>query len=275
MYNIKRLLHVKGKKHVSATEVRRALSPYAPFLLACPPTPILDQVCLRDSSSLFKEPYYSIIFKTSLRGLVLSWEKPLGSVSSWVPKKRTYHCRPVLTSAGASLQWLWLVSCSSGCVPHPRHLLNAFISSWQVALSWDSFNKGDVFLLDLGKVLIQWNGPSCSIAEKSRVSTGKSPPGLLMVFFDAWRGKNRDTALNVCTVKISVKPATRSWTEKITVNHPLPHLLISEAQGSALLQFRPGLSLGFTGSCGHITSSSSRKASSSLWGGPSPSLRAL
>ncbi|POI31283.1 hypothetical protein CIB84_004966 [Bambusicola thoracicus] len=42
------------------------------------------------------------------------------------------------------------------------------VSATEVALSWDSFNKGDVFLLDLGKVLIQWNGPNCSIAEKSR-----------------------------------------------------------------------------------------------------------
>uniref|UniRef100_A0A663M5Z2 Villin like n=1 Tax=Athene cunicularia TaxID=194338 RepID=A0A663M5Z2_ATHCN len=37
------------------------------------------------------------------------------------------------------------------------------VSATEVALSWDSFNKGDVFLLDLGKVLIQWNGPNCSI----------------------------------------------------------------------------------------------------------------
>ncbi|XP_077159180.1 villin-like protein [Paroedura picta] len=42
------------------------------------------------------------------------------------------------------------------------------VSATEVDLSWDSFNKGDVFLLDLGKVLIQWNGPSCNIAEKSR-----------------------------------------------------------------------------------------------------------
>uniref|UniRef100_A0A8B9QDK6 Villin like n=1 Tax=Apteryx owenii TaxID=8824 RepID=A0A8B9QDK6_APTOW len=42
------------------------------------------------------------------------------------------------------------------------------ISATEVELSWNSFNKGDVFLLDLGKVLIQWNGPSCSIAERSR-----------------------------------------------------------------------------------------------------------
>ncbi|XP_025048523.1 villin-1 [Alligator sinensis] len=29
----------------------------------------------------------------------------------------------------------------------------------QVELSWKSFNLGDVFLLDLGQVLVQWNGP--------------------------------------------------------------------------------------------------------------------
>nr|XP_020662004.1 villin-like protein [Pogona vitticeps]XP_020662005.1 villin-like protein [Pogona vitticeps] len=42
------------------------------------------------------------------------------------------------------------------------------VSATEVDLSWNSFNKGDVFLLDLGKVIIQWNGPSCNIAEKSR-----------------------------------------------------------------------------------------------------------
>lgn len=29
----------------------------------------------------------------------------------------------------------------------------------QVEMSWKSFNRGDVFLLDLGKLIIQWNGP--------------------------------------------------------------------------------------------------------------------
>jgi len=73
MYNIKRLLHVKGKKHMSATEVRRRhLSHYGSFLLASPPTPTFNQVRLLDSSSLLKDPYYKTAFKTSLRGLVLS-----------------------------------------------------------------------------------------------------------------------------------------------------------------------------------------------------------
>ncbi|XP_010628001.1 villin-like protein isoform X2 [Fukomys damarensis] len=42
------------------------------------------------------------------------------------------------------------------------------VSATEVELSWSSFNKGDIFLLDLGKVMIQWNGPETSISEKSR-----------------------------------------------------------------------------------------------------------
>uniref|UniRef100_A0A674I8M5 Advillin n=1 Tax=Terrapene triunguis TaxID=2587831 RepID=A0A674I8M5_9SAUR len=33
-------------------------------------------------------------------------------------------------------------------------------------MSWDSFNLGDVFLLDLGKVIIQWNGPESNTRER-------------------------------------------------------------------------------------------------------------
>ncbi|KAF7468547.1 Hypothetical predicted protein [Marmota monax] len=33
-------------------------------------------------------------------------------------------------------------------------------------MSWDSFNQGDVFLLDLGKVIIQWNGPESNSGER-------------------------------------------------------------------------------------------------------------
>ncbi|KAL1781652.1 villin isoform X1 [Sigmodon hispidus] len=45
------------------------------------------------------------------------------------------------------------------------------VSAIEVALSWNSFNKGGIFLLDLGKVMIQWNGPQTSISEKSRALT--------------------------------------------------------------------------------------------------------
>ncbi|XP_053410654.1 advillin [Nycticebus coucang] len=40
------------------------------------------------------------------------------------------------------------------------------IRATEVDMSWDSFNRGDVFLLDLGMVLIQWNGPESNSRER-------------------------------------------------------------------------------------------------------------
>ncbi|XP_007516723.1 advillin isoform X1 [Erinaceus europaeus] len=40
------------------------------------------------------------------------------------------------------------------------------IRATEVELSWDSFNLGDVFLLDLGKAIIQWNGPESNSRER-------------------------------------------------------------------------------------------------------------
>lgn len=37
-------------------------------------------------------------------------------------------------------------------------------------MSWNSFNQGDVFLLDLGKLIIQWNGPESNRAERLKVA---------------------------------------------------------------------------------------------------------
>ncbi|XP_020792604.1 advillin [Boleophthalmus pectinirostris] len=36
----------------------------------------------------------------------------------------------------------------------------------EVDMSWESFNTGDVFLLDLGQTIIQWNGPKSNRQEK-------------------------------------------------------------------------------------------------------------
>ncbi|XP_072541708.1 villin-1 [Salminus brasiliensis] len=36
----------------------------------------------------------------------------------------------------------------------------------EVDMSWESFNKGDVFLLDLGNFIIQWNGPQSNRMER-------------------------------------------------------------------------------------------------------------
>lgn len=38
----------------------------------------------------------------------------------------------------------------------------------EVPLQWSSFNTGDVFLVDLGKLIIQWNGPESNTMERLR-----------------------------------------------------------------------------------------------------------
>uniref|UniRef100_A0A672REX1 Villin like n=1 Tax=Sinocyclocheilus grahami TaxID=75366 RepID=A0A672REX1_SINGR len=40
------------------------------------------------------------------------------------------------------------------------------VTAREVEVSWSSFNVGDIFLLDLGKALIQWNGPQSNRQEK-------------------------------------------------------------------------------------------------------------
>uniref|UniRef100_A0A8C4Q1S8 Gelsolin-like domain-containing protein n=1 Tax=Eptatretus burgeri TaxID=7764 RepID=A0A8C4Q1S8_EPTBU len=40
------------------------------------------------------------------------------------------------------------------------------ITATEVEIAWDNINKGDVFLLDLGKVIIQWNGPLSNRMER-------------------------------------------------------------------------------------------------------------
>uniref|UniRef100_A0A674IA68 Advillin n=1 Tax=Terrapene triunguis TaxID=2587831 RepID=A0A674IA68_9SAUR len=50
------------------------------------------------------------------------------------------------------------------------------VTATEVEMSWDSFNLGDVFLLDLGKVIIQWNGPESNTRERLKVGTSLDLP---------------------------------------------------------------------------------------------------
>lgn len=61
-----------------------------------------------------------------------------------------------------------------GSVPHWNHrrLHKVKLVSGcrlQVEVSWSSFNNGDIFLLDLGKAIVQWNGPQSNRREKLKV----------------------------------------------------------------------------------------------------------
>ncbi|XP_075880593.1 advillin [Nelusetta ayraudi] len=40
------------------------------------------------------------------------------------------------------------------------------VAAKEVEMSWKSFNLGDVFLLDIGKTIVQWNGPKSNRQEK-------------------------------------------------------------------------------------------------------------
>ncbi|KAJ8416681.1 hypothetical protein AAFF_G00325590 [Aldrovandia affinis] len=41
----------------------------------------------------------------------------------------------------------------------------------EVEMTWNSFNKGDVFLLDLGNLIVQWNGPKSNRMERLKAMT--------------------------------------------------------------------------------------------------------
>ncbi|XP_065493623.1 villin-1 isoform X2 [Caloenas nicobarica] len=41
----------------------------------------------------------------------------------------------------------------------------------EVEMSWNSFNRGDVFLLDLGQLIVQWNGPESNRNERLKAMT--------------------------------------------------------------------------------------------------------
>nr|XP_020501090.1 villin-like protein isoform X1 [Labrus bergylta] len=40
------------------------------------------------------------------------------------------------------------------------------VKASEVEVSWNSFNNGDIFLLDMGKAIVQWNGPKSNRREK-------------------------------------------------------------------------------------------------------------
>uniref|UniRef100_A0A3P8TLX8 Villin like n=1 Tax=Amphiprion percula TaxID=161767 RepID=A0A3P8TLX8_AMPPE len=44
------------------------------------------------------------------------------------------------------------------------------VTATEVEVSWNSFNNGDIFLLDVGKAIVQWNGPQSNRREKLKVT---------------------------------------------------------------------------------------------------------
>lgn len=58
----------------------------------------------------------------------------------------------------------WIVHLNKEKLFHHSLLIHV-----QVEVSWSSFNNGDIFLLDMGKAIVQWNGPKSNRREKLKV----------------------------------------------------------------------------------------------------------
>lgn len=65
-----------------------------------------------------------------------------------------------------------LIGFMADCIVHlnkEKLLNNSLLIRVQVEVSWNSFNNGDIFLLDMGKAIVQWNGPKSNRREKLKV----------------------------------------------------------------------------------------------------------
>ncbi|MGH0139696.1 UNVERIFIED_CONTAM: hypothetical protein FKN15_042983 [Acipenser sinensis] len=63
-------------------------------------------------------------------------------------------------------------------------------SATEVDVSWNSFNVGDIFLLDMGKVIVQWNGPESNHPERLKDCYIVDQGGVKIF---VWKGKNATT----------------------------------------------------------------------------------
>lgn len=77
----------------------------------------------------------------------------------------------------------------------------------QVEMNWDSFNRGDVFLLDLGKAIIQWNGPDSNRGECLKV--GLFPASAPLAFRPA---AGAYTLSGTFSSFLTSSPRDASWT---------------------------------------------------------------
>uniref|UniRef100_A0A673B148 Gelsolin-like n=1 Tax=Sphaeramia orbicularis TaxID=375764 RepID=A0A673B148_9TELE len=57
----------------------------------------------------------------------------------------------------------WLQACSDKCCRHA-------IRAKEVSVSWSSFNKGDCFIIDLGKNIYHWSGSNCNFWERIKAT---------------------------------------------------------------------------------------------------------
>nr|CAB3267612.1 villin-1 [Phallusia mammillata] len=94
------------------------------------------------------------------------------------------------------------------------------VTATEVEFSWDSFNMGDVFLVDLGKVILQWNGPESNRLERLKATVmakeirdrergGRAQVMVIDGENERGNGKAFDALLKILGAKPkSIKPST-------------------------------------------------------------------
>uniref|UniRef100_A0A669BJ08 Scinderin like b n=1 Tax=Oreochromis niloticus TaxID=8128 RepID=A0A669BJ08_ORENI len=112
------------------------------------------------------------------------------------------------------------------------------IRATEVNMSWDSFNKGDCFIIDLGKDIYQWCGSECNRFERLKASEvtidirDNERNGRAKVHM-VEEGDEPDPIIQVLGPKTSIAPSTPDDDKVETSNRKKAALyMISDASGS-------------------------------------------
>ncbi|XP_048808688.1 villin-1 isoform X1 [Lagopus muta] len=117
----------------------------------------------------------------------------------------------------------------------------------EVEMSWKSFNLGDVFLLDLGQLIIQWNGPESNRAERlgamtlakdirDRERAGRAKVGVVEGEDEGASPELMQVLTYVLGEKKNIKAATADDQVHQALNSALKLYHVSDASGNLVIQ---------------------------------------
>ncbi|NXD78699.1 VILI protein, partial [Halcyon senegalensis] len=117
----------------------------------------------------------------------------------------------------------------------------------EVEMSWKSFNQGDVFLLDLGQLIIQWNGPESNRNERLKAMTlakdirdrergGRAKVGVVDGEDEGASPGLMQVLTRVLGEKTDIKAATPDDKVDQKLNSALKLYHISDASGNLIIQ---------------------------------------
>ncbi|XP_012691955.2 villin-1 [Clupea harengus] len=107
---------------------------------------------------------YAVMMDEHLGGVAVQHRETQGSESATF---RGYFKQGIIYKKGGVASGMKQVETNTYNIRRLMHVKGKkHVVAGEVDLSWSSFNKGDVFLLDLGSLIIQWNGPKSNHMER-------------------------------------------------------------------------------------------------------------